>query len=475
MSQNMKQTSTVVDTSKRPFSGRDILGYFMGDFGCSMSFSLISGYMLIFFTQFVGISLAHYAIIILLTKIWDGINDPLIGALIDRFAPKKGDKFRPWILKAGPILAFSAAIMFLDTRTWAYPAKLALCIIGYLIWDICYTLVNVPYGSLNSVITADEKQRTQLSSSRTFGSLIGGTVLGILIPMFAYGNKIIDGNAVSVFLGERMFPMALILGIGAVIAFLILYFNVEERIKHVQEGNEEEKFSYVDTLVGCFKNKAMLGLILAGLANTVFVLSSSQLSQMTFQMYFNNGKLSATSILTFLVPMIVGAIIAPKIISKVGKKRAIAIPSLITALVYGIMAILPIQNVLVWIVLQIVAVTFSCASLIVGWALVSDAIDYQEYQTGKRSEASIYATYSMIRKIGQGIGQALVPAIIAIVIPALSMSDSTTWLPQYSNTIKVLSVALPMVGYFLTFIAYQFIWPLDRKETDKMQKALGRM
>lgn len=79
----------IIHTAKRPFGFRDILGYFMGDFGCNMSFTLISSYMFIFYTQYIGISLAHYSIIILITKIFDGINDPIIGAIVDRMGADK--------------------------------------------------------------------------------------------------------------------------------------------------------------------------------------------------------------------------------------------------------------------------------------------------------------------------------------------------------------------------------------------------
>ena len=109
-----------VAKTQRPFGWKDLVGYFFGDFGCNMSFSLISGYMFLFFTQYIGIKLEHYALIILLTKIWDGINDPIIGALVDRFTPKKGDKFRPWVFWGAWPMAIAAAVMFLDASAWAY-------------------------------------------------------------------------------------------------------------------------------------------------------------------------------------------------------------------------------------------------------------------------------------------------------------------------------------------------------------------
>ncbi|HRA70709.1 MAG TPA: MFS transporter, partial [Trichococcus flocculiformis] len=173
----------IIHTAKRPFGFRDILGYFMGDFGCNMSFTLISSYMFIFYTQYIGISLAHYSIIILITKIFDGINDPIIGAIVDRMgADKKGEKFKQWILRGSPFLALAATVIFIDAADWSYAAKLGLCIGGYILWDLTYTVVNVPYGALSSVMTSKPSQRAALSNARSWGYIIAGVPLGILIP-----------------------------------------------------------------------------------------------------------------------------------------------------------------------------------------------------------------------------------------------------------------------------------------------------
>lgn len=471
--ENQKTSSTYFDHSKRKFSKRDVIGYFFGDFGCNMSFALISSFMFIYFTQFVGIKLVHYSIIILLTKIFDGINDPIVGALIDRFTPSKGDKFKPWIKYGGIILAFASAIMFVDSSSWNYTLKLIICIGSYVIWDICYTIVNVPYGSLNSVMTVDSKERTLLSTARSYGGLIGGSLIGFLIPLFAYREDVVDGQTVSIFLGERMFIIAIILGVVAIVSFFLLVNNVEERVVHVvSEDKEEEKFSYLEALKGFVKNKAILALALNALFQMIFIASSAQLGTITYQLYFKDGSLSSLLVLTRIVPLVIGSLVGPPLIAKYGKKACVAIPTFLTSLIYLAMAFLPIQSPAIWLTLQIVAVTVSCVTTIAIWAMVSDAIDYQELQTGKRNEGSVYATYSMIRKIGQGVGQALVPAMIAFLIPGLDLSNATTWLPEYANSVKIMSVLFPAVGWFLMFVTFK-LYPIGKKEEDQIQEVIA--
>lgn len=457
---------------QRPFGWKDIVGYFFGDFGCNMSFSLISGYMFLFFSQYIGISLEHYALVILLTKIWDGINDPIIGALIDRFTPKKGDKFRPWIFWGAWPLAISAAFLFLDTTAWSYGAKLAMMVVGYMVWDLAYTVVNVPYGSLNSVITADPVQRSQLSTFRSFGAIIAGVPLGVVIPIIAYKQEIVDGVEKSIFQGQTMFAIALVLGAVALVSFMILWATSVERIRpRVHDG---EKFNYFKTLKSFFTSRPILGLVVATLGQIIFVMSAMQLGQMTFQMYFGNGKLNSLAILAYLVPILGGAFLVKPLVKRFGKKNIVSLPLLGAIGIYLIMWLFPFSNPYIWVVLQVFAGLFSFGSMLVGWAMIADAIDHAEYTTGRREEGSIYATYSMIRKLGQGIGQALVPALIALLIPGLVMNDATTWNREYATSIKNMTVIFPLIGTVIMFLGYQFIYNLNTKKLAEIEQALGR-
>lgn len=286
----------------RPFGLRDKFGYLLGDTGCNFSFSLISGYMMIFFTQFIGISLTHYGLIILFTKIWDGINDPIIGAIADRFTPKKGDKFRPWIFWGSFPLAFSACLLFMDTRAADYWVKIVVCIVAYMIWDIAYTVVNVPYGSMNSTITADPVERSQLSTWRSVGAMLAAFPIAIVLPQVLYKQVELDnGKTVSEFQGERMFTVALILGIIALICFQLLYRLTTERIKHRE--HDGEKFNFFKTFINFFSNRAMLAVALTALVSIVFMNSMQTTGALVYQMYFGDGSLSSFAIIAYLPAM----------------------------------------------------------------------------------------------------------------------------------------------------------------------------
>lgn len=458
--------------TKRPFGIRDLFGYFMGDFGCNMSFTLINSYMFIFFTQYIGVSLGHYAIIILISKILDGVNDPIVGAIVDKMgADKHGNKFKQWIFIGGPLLSIAATLMFFDVSSWPYLVKLIWCVLSYVAWDITFTIVNVPYGALNSVMTIKPTQRAALSSARAWGGAIAGVPLGIIIPMLAYTTiTSADGSSKSVFQGGKMFPIAVGLGIVAVVSFALLYFNVEERVTHAEK--KEEKFSYIQMLKGFLTNRAAIAISLASIAQILFVNSAAQLHQLTYQMYFHDGQLSAYQVVAQIVPLVVGTVIGGLFVGKFGKKEMTIWPSIGAILLYGTMFFTPVQNPIIWIGLQVVANSFAFGIVLYTWALVSDSIDYQEWLNGERNEASIYATYSMFRKIASGLGQSVVPAVIAFLLPKLNVSNPETWTPAAGETIRRLSAAFPLIGYVLIFIVLFFIYPLDRKKSEEMERAL---
>ncbi|MGL5693758.1 MAG: MFS transporter [Peptostreptococcaceae bacterium] len=456
----------------RPFGWKDKFGYLMGDFGCNMSFTLISSFMFVFFTQYIGIELMHYATIILVSKIFDAINDPIVGSFVDRCKPKNGDRFRPWILWTSFPLAISATLLFIDTSSWAYGAKIMYCSGVYILWSLFYTMMNVPYGSMNGVITSNSVERSQLSSARTFGALLGAVPIGMLIPVFAYEKVMVDGVEISVFQGENMLPIAIVLSIISIIALQILYRFSIERVKHEEVVKKE--YNYFKTLKSFLTNRATLGLSLASLAQAIFISSAAQLTQMTYQMYFGDGKLASLNPLVLLVPMLIGAPLVKPLVAKYGKKEVASYPLIGTILIYVSMLVLPISSPIVWITLLIIANTFSIGYMLVGWAMMSDAIDYMYLTTGRRDEGTIYATYTMVRKLGQGLGQALIPIIIAVIIPGIAMNDVSTWNVEHAAEIKNLAVILPLLGNIIMFICYGFIYNLDDNKVKEMQVELNK-
>lgn len=462
---------------KRPFGKRDLIGYFFGDFGCNMSFALQSTYLFIFYTQHIGIRLEHWAIIILITKIFDGINDPIAGFLIDKIGARaKGDKFKPWIKYGGPVLALVPMLMFIDSSGWSYVARLGICFVTYLAWDLAYTVVNVPYGALNSVMTTDPVQRTQLSTVRSYGAILASLPLGIIIPMFVYENQAVNGETVSMFVGQNMFIIAGALGLVALASFAILYFNVEERVVVEPELNEDGEIveaGVISTVKSLAKNRPFWGMMVSAVGLLLFTMGANQLYQLTLQMYYNDGTLSSYLTLMYIAPLVFGGIFGTALVKRFGKKNVSSYPLIFAAILLSGAYFIEIPNPYVYLGIILVATTIGFGQTLYTWALMSDVIDYQEYISGSRNEGSVYALYSMGRKMMQGISSSVVPFAITMIAPTLVANDPSTWTTQSSLGIRNLSIIFAVIGNVIMFIGFHFIYNLDNKKLEEVNAELN--
>ena len=449
-------------SNHRPFGIRDKFGYMMGDFGCNCSFALVSTYFMLFYVTVMGIDPVHYGILIFIVKIWDAINDPLIGALTDYLNPKSGDKFRPWIKYTALPMALVTAIMFLYIPDAPYWLKLTQCTVTYLLWDILYTCINVPYGSLQSVITADPIERAELSRYRSIGAMLAQLPLGIVLPMIIY----VDNNPS----GPRFTLVGIALGAISLIAFIFLYKFSVERIKSSSKEEKQEKYNYFRTMKAFFMNRPIMAVTIASVAMLIFFYSTSTMNQYVFITYFKQPKLLSLGAIVSLGPTLISVIFVKKAVEKWGKKNICSWPFLGAIAAYLILLI-PFKNPYVWFVLQGIAGLMAGFFNLLVWALVADCIDYQEYQTGRREEGSIYATYSLFRKIAQGVGASLISFLLAAT--GYQASLQADQLPGVAERIRLVAVLLPLIGSVLVFISMKLIYNLDDSKLKEVHKELG--
>ena len=220
----------------RKFGMRDCLAYAAGDLGCNMSFAL-KGTMAIFWTQFMKMDL-WYALLLIVVQVWDAINDPLIGSIIDADRHQyKRNKFLQYVLVGSIGLIIGGACCFLPFPNAPVWAKGIIFIAGYVVWDAFYTVANVPYGSLLSLISNDVKDRASLSAWRSVGSIFGNMLPMVLLPFIMYDE---NDNLI----GEREFIAALIMGVLGFICFQFMIKNTEIRVNtDVAIDEEMPKFN----------------------------------------------------------------------------------------------------------------------------------------------------------------------------------------------------------------------------------------
>lgn len=442
----------------RPFGMRDKIGYGLGDFGCNMSFAFINNYLMVFYVTCMGIKAKHFAVIILLAKIFDAINDPIIGGVCDASKPGKDGKFKPWIKWASLPLLVSSILMFIYAPNAPYALKIAMCLGLYCVWSVAYTSVNVPYGSMQSVITTQSDERSSLSTWRSVGAMLAQIPVMILLPKLVYDPNTSNprGNVFIYIVG--------VMGLIGFVSFILLRKLTTERVEPTV--NNEQKFNYFKTLASFFKNKPMMGVTISSVAYLALMMTVTNSMQYVFMCYFKNTKIIPIATIIAGLPIGLGIVITKPLLKKFTKKQLCTYPFAISAVAAGIATFVKFDNPYVWIAFIGVSMFGTCFYLTLMWALVADCIDYQEEKTGRREEGSIYATYSLFRKIAQGVGA----SIIALSLDLTGYSEKLDALSQAEGVpekIYTMTGALPLIGALICLCSMHFLYNIKDKKSEE--------
>ena len=460
----MSKTNTI-----RPFGWQDKLGYAMGDMGCGFSFQLVSTFMQLFYLQYIGIRAEDYAVIILISKAFDAVNDVVIGNLVDTKRLGKKSKYMPWIIAGGLILVIFNIMIFAPVTALPYWGKYAWCLAAYCLWSIAYTMVNVPYGSLHSVITDDPQQRVSLSTFRSIGAALPAIVIMIVLPGIVY-NKVenpVTGITEEVLKGETLLPVALVMSI---VAFATLWGTtklVKERVQRNDEGqNTTGMTAFFSAFKSFFTNRAMVGATIASVASVALFNSTMALNNMVFQYFFKDtGKVGIAMIGSY-APMIVFMAIVGKITAKFGKKNVI-VTTMLIGTISGIAAMfVPMTADMKGMILYILCLMGlnigNAVFQISVWAIVADCIEVSYRKTGKSEEGSLYALYSFFRKLAQGIGQAVVSwGLVAI---GFVEGENAVQAADFGEKVKSLYFIVLAVGSLIAFLAMKFIYNISKED-----------
>ena len=475
------------DKGYRKFGMRDCLAYAAGDLGCNMSFAL-KGTMALFWTQVMGLS-AWYSLLIVILQFWDAINDPLIGSIIDSDRRKyKRNKFLQYIWVGSIGLIVGGALCFLPFPSAPIAAKIVIFMAGYIVWDAFYTVANVPYGSLLSLISKEPADRASLSAWRSIGS-IGGNMLPMVILPFLIYNEDKSLN------GPMVFVAALVMGAIGFVLFQFMIKNTEIRVDtDIKTGEEMPKFNVFKAMGNFLKNRPAVGATLAAMGMFVGMQGATTAVTVTFQIYFQNPQISGVISAFAMLPVLVFTPLARKMVTKYGKKELSIVGSvcyIISALVLfaAPLGIIPVSqgntglDLIVYIVAQLIMALGLGIYSTVSWAMMGDAIDYNEWKFGTREEGTVYSLHSFFRKLAQGVG----PALALILMQNIGYVNNSapdaagnftaidvnllSW--DFALELRTLVAVLYMVAAVMMFIGLGLVYNLDKKTLEKMNTELA--
>ncbi|WP_068677057.1 MFS transporter [Oceanobacillus sp. Castelsardo] len=447
--------------SVRPFGLMDKVGYLLGDFGGSLFFILVNSYLMVYYTDILHISAATVGILFLVANIWNAFADVLWGRFIDSRRNKKHGTFILWIFRMSFPLVIVGMLMFVMIPGMPDGFYVAWAVAMYILWGTLYSTVNIPYGSMASVITNDPVERTSLSTWRTMGSSLAALIISVGGPLILFDNNIASA--------DRFLLTAVMFGFLSLASIIVCVKLSTERI--IVPKMEKKKGDFKRTARGLVKNKSLIWMLVVSLIFMATMLMIGVVNVYLFKDYF--GTTIALSMFGFIQTATV-FIVVPIInqaVTRFGKKEIGSVGLLIAGVTYLFLYLLPDVSVPLFILLTAVGMLGINLFNIITWAFVTDVTDYHEYITGKREDGTVYSIYSFSRKIGQ----ALAGGLAGIAITAVGY-DATrgTQSQDVLDGIYSLATLAPGIMFLLGFLALAIFYPLNKKRTNQLADDLAK-
>lgn len=445
----------------RPFGVKDEIGYVFGDMAGSFVNLFVDAYFLIFCTNVLGISAGWMGTLFLVARLWDAINDPIMGSFPDRWMiGKSGDKFKPWIKIFMLPLALSGVLCFFNVPLEGI-ALHAYVAFAYVLYGMSYTGTSMPFGAMASVVSDDPIQRSKLSRARS----IGGTIVGIvglsIVPVVCFDKQ-------SNILPERFTLIAVIFGVLSIISYFVLLNFTQERIR--QNSEKVEKFNYGKVLKATVHNRPLIGVMVATLGSMLFITGSNQVRSYIFKEYYARTDVMSIISLATIPILVICFPLVPKLVAKFGKKATL-MAAIVSSTIFSVIpVVMEIKNVYIYSALVVLGTIGQTVFTMLIWALVTDCLDYSEWKFNERSDGSMYSLYTFSRKIGSTIASTGVSFGLAAI--GFVSGSNVVQTAEAVNGIYFLVNIIPVVTCILELVGVGLIFNLNKETTERMYAEL---
>ncbi|GAA0063899.1 MFS transporter [Clostridium sp. CTA-1] len=434
------------DPNKEMINFSEKLGYGLGDFACNLVWNSLSMFILYFYTDVMGMRAAIISTLMLVVRIIAGFMDIASGIVVDKTKTKYG-KARPWILWMAIPFGISTILLF-SIPNIGENGKLAYVVITYVLLNVIYTAINIPYGVLNSLMTQDQNERSEINIYRMFCSTAGSLCVSVLaLPL------------VSLFGGEQsawIITFA-IFGIVATFMFFLTFKTTKERVTAVNE-EKSQNISFKDGMRALIQNKywIIIVLLLVVLFMNMGIMGGSMIY---YAQYILNDKklVGGLSIAQNIPTLIVMLTIAMPLIKKYGKRNTAILGSIIFILgsLFALIDLTSVKLIYISIIVKGTGTALISATI---FALLADTIEYGEWKTNVRTEGLVYSAGNFGLKIGIGLGTAIVGWLLAF---SNYNGSSKVQTDTAINAINILFIWLPMILSGVQIILLKF-YKLDK-------------
>lgn len=462
------------------------IGYGFGDMSSSMFWKIFSYYLPFFYSNIFGLSLAHAGTLILVTKLYDAVSDPVMGLIADRTNTRWG-KYRPYLLWIAVPFALAGILAFFTPQTDNYTFKHIYAYVTYILMMTVYTAINVPYGAMLGVMSDDAREKSMFSSFRMFFAFIGSFVaMGSFEPLLRLRGAIMGTLPQNWTIADSA-PMdwtvaLIIIGSICAILFLLSFAMTREHVTEAQMQKqnagevaaEPVRQSSVWNDLRCLVSNGPWWMLLGG---GVSVLLFNCIRGGAAAYYFADvlGVNAVFTLAAFLtageIAQLVGVIVTVPVSEKIGKKATFLSVLTIISVLSVIVMFLPDTPAGMWslMVLQVlICIAIGINSPLL-WTMFADVADYSELKNGNASTGLIFSSSSMAQKFGAAFGSAIV--LWVLMAFGYDNAKGAVQTPEALSTIKALISWIPAIGS-AAGILIMAMYPLTEKKMSEIREKL---
>ena len=436
-----------------------VICYGFGDLASQFVWTFVGSYLTIYYTDIVGLAPAIVSVIMMGARIWDAINDPMMGAIAERTRSKFG-RFRPYIAFGCPFLAIFAVLTFTNPFGGGSAAGAIWAAVTYIIAGMLYTLVNIPYAALSGVMTEDANQRNKINTSRNIGMNLGMVIVNALSAGLALR---FSGEGAEVANGHGYMMTALIYAIISIPLFLIVFATAKEK---VQPMHGTQAFSFKDTVNNLVRNKYLMIITLIMLLQmTAFM---GRIAVTSYYVIYCLGSFTMIALIMTIPSLggIIGSFFVPFFAKRFGKRAVLMGSMLIQAVGLLVIYFAPFDNITMVLVGCWIFGLFN-VGFPMTLSMVADSVDYMELKTGIRTDGTAYATYGLATKVGNAIGG----SIGVLLLAAFGYVANAEQTAEAMNGINIVVNLIPAILFILGAAAC-LLWDMSDKDADEIREKL---
>lgn len=463
------------------------IGYGFGDMSSSMFWKIFSYYLPFFYSNIFGLSLAHAGTLVLVTKLYDAVSDPVMGLIADRTNTRWG-KYRPYLLWIAIPFAVAGVLAFFTPQTDNYTFKHVYAYVTYILMMTVYTAINVPYGAMLGVMTDDSREKSVFSSFRMFFAFIGSFIaMGSFEPLLKLRQSILGTLPAEWTLADSTpadWTIAVsVIGIVCAVLFILSFVMTRERVTEaemakepVRENSDETaKTSVAEDLKALVANGPWWMLLGGGIAILLFNCVRGGAAAYYFADVLGTNAIFTLALFLTVgeISQLVGVVVTVPVSEKIGKKATFLLVLVAVTVLSIIVAFLPETPAGMWALL--VSQILICIAIGINspllWSMFADVADYSELKNGRASTGLIFSSSSMAQKFGAAFGSAIV--LWVLMAFGYDNAKGAVQTPEALATIKALISWIPAIGS-AAGIAIMLGYPLTDKKMLEIRQELSK-